>query len=289
MEAGLNTSNSSISSWVDSCQKAAVDLSMRAKDRGLPLVLCLSGSIKSQALLAVFQAAGVPFRALVVRYTDGANANEIDFITARCREFGIPVETNFLNFDNFLHSGEALALAKRYRCAQAEFLLAHCLLEWRQGFLIFGYGLAHLERGQEPGYIPGLSKYAKDTPWYRCESSGELSLRTRVIREELPACVNFFAYSERQGETFLALPLLRDLIENRLVGKLTARSSLARILSAAWPLEPLLQDGNAESIAAKIYDFNFYLANIFAKESQVFKFRLDKFVAISEKSRVADI
>lgn len=106
----------------------------KANGVGAPLTLCLSGGIDSEVMALSFLAAGVPFRAVTLRFRNGLNDFDIENVTAFCDRHRI--ERSFIDLDviDFLESGRHLEFGRRYQCQSPQLAVHLWMLDQVAGY-----------------------------------------------------------------------------------------------------------------------------------------------------------
>ena len=260
-------SSNALKPWAQACVRAAQNFSSLAGEQGHPLWLCLGGGLKSQAMALSFLGAEVKFTAAILEFSCGGNAIDVTLATSFCRRNEIPFELIPFDLNRFFSDGSAFFLAQKMACTQSEFLPLHWLQAELPGTSVLGLGLPQLERGYEPDYISGVSPYRMEIPWYLCHTHAEARFSNR-----------FFALEAEQTGAFLANEIVSRLIQNKLHGKLSVKSSLMGIFSDEWNYD--FAHGDLElSQQSRFQELNFFLENKLPQNNLVTKSRLGDDVA----------
>jgi len=208
--------------------KAELIRNARSLYRQFPdLTLFMSGGLDSEMALQSFLSAGIVPKIATVRFPNDNNMHDIGpmmkFLTA------LGIEYSVIDFDpvDFVNSGECYDIGLKY---QAYTFYQQMLLKVAEQYSapMITIDEVELERPTSIDYETGdtssgwifLKKEDQDGVWRRFnEKTG------------IPALNNFYTYSPETILSFLDIPVVDDLVNNRIYGKLGWTSSKMKIYS----------------------------------------------------------
>lgn len=189
------------------------------------ITLFMSGGLDSEIALKSFLAAGLRPKLTTVRFPEGANDHDIGPMLKMVESMGL--ECRIINFDleKFVDSGECYEVAKKY---QAYSLYQQMLLRIAENFAspMITVDEVELEKIPSINWDTGKSTLG----WYFLKKEDQDGVWRRFNDiTGIPALNNFYTYSPESMLSFLDLPTVDDLINDRIFGKLGWTSSKLRI------------------------------------------------------------
>jgi hypothetical protein len=179
--------------------------------------VCYSGGLDSEFILHTFLHLGLPITPVILKTQ--YNAHDISYATQFCDAKNLKYTLLELDFDKFVQSGKLLEI-----CVDAKTGPGNAVLLWLytqiDGSVLTGEGDQILFRN-------------KDNPqWYIYEDEND----TRIIdfrrKHNIEGPPQFqSSYTCEQTLSYLLDPVVVDLVNNRIPGKLSNVSSKARIYS----------------------------------------------------------
>lgn len=218
--------------WRESNRLAAREIAHRMPH---PIWIMLSGGTDSEACLRTFVEEEIPVRVATLRFKGGFNRHDIEYAFSYSRETGQKLEVFDLNIEDFWNGLELYYIVDPIRCV-SPILAAHLwLANQLDGTPVMAQGEPHLKKKVTDNYIPGLSPYGNE-PWYLIESERLCSLYSHFILTGKPAVPGFYQYLPEQTLSFLRNnPILGDLVQNKIEGKLGTRSSKNQMVRQFYP------------------------------------------------------
>lgn len=202
-------------------------------------VVYLSGGMDSEIVARSFLAAEVPFRAATLRFKYGLNDHDFYYAERFCRDHQIDHEIVTLDVVKFFNGPDALRLAQMTESVSPQFLTTMWLMEQIDGNPILGSGECYLVKRNSSDYIPRWDDYTisdnlRPTPgisyWDLWEKEKVSCLYRFLERTSRPGVAGFFQYSAEIVYSYLNLPLIRQLINN----KIPATISTAKLKNPIW-------------------------------------------------------
>ena len=191
------------------------------------LTVFMSGGLDSEMALQSFLSAGVVPKLATVRFPNDNNMHDIGPTMRMLDQMNLPY--TIIDFDptEFVNSGECYEIGLKY---QAYTLYQQMLLKIAENFNapMITVDEVELEKTISLDYNSGqiheewvfLKKEDQDGVWRRFND-----------KTGIPALNNFYTYSPESMLAFLNIPVVDDLISNRIPGKLGWTSSKMKIYS----------------------------------------------------------
>ncbi|MBC87477.1 MAG: hypothetical protein CL677_09910 [Bdellovibrionaceae bacterium] len=115
-------------------QRAARSIAKAAETYDLPIVLCLSGGIDSEAMATAFLHEKIPFKAATLVFDDQLNHHDTDSAIAFCKENSIEHELHQINILQFYEKDRHIEYGYKYRCQSPQLATHLYLLDHITGF-----------------------------------------------------------------------------------------------------------------------------------------------------------
>jgi hypothetical protein len=206
-------------------------------DRHPDAYLLFSGGADSEVALRAFLDAGVPIRAVTVRYAKDLNQHDIRYAIDACAALGVEHQILDLDLQNFVDSGECDRLAQIACCPAPEVTISMWASEQVEGTPVVGQGECYLAKDVPGSFVSGLSPY-DDEPWVLLEREWVASWYRFFVNTGRPAVPGFFQYTAEQILAFLNDPEIAALTANQRPGKLSTLSSKLAVYRRYYDLKP---------------------------------------------------
>ncbi len=208
--------------------KAELIRTARILNRKYPdLTLFMSGGLDSEMALQSFLSAGIIPRIAVVRFPDDKNIHDIGPAMRMFDHMGLKYNVIDIDPEDFVMSGEAFEIGKRFQgYSFYQQMLMKVALKYNAPMITIDE--IELEKLPEVNWETGehrnrwvfLKKEDQDGCWRRfADATG------------IPALNNFYSYSPESILSFLQIPTVDDLVNDRIPGKLGWTSSKMKIYS----------------------------------------------------------
>lgn len=208
--------------------KAELIRTARILNRKYPdLTLFMSGGLDSEMALQSFLSAGITPRIAVVRFPDDKNIHDIGPAMRMFDHMGLKYNVIDIDPEDFVMSGEAFEIGNRFQgYSFYQQMLMKVALEYNAPMITIDE--IELEKLPEVNWETGehgnrwvfLKKEDQDGCWRRfADVTG------------IPALNNFYSYSPESILSFLQIPTVDDLVNDRIPGKLGWTSSKMKIYS----------------------------------------------------------
>ncbi len=187
-------------------EQAALDARYISETHGqLPIELCLSGGIDSEAMLQAFLHAKVPVRANFFRFENDLNLHDISTNLAIVEKLQIPRRIFDFQIINFFESGKFLEVAQKYECQSPQIAAHLWMLDHVDGLPCFaGNPIAPVWR---------------NSSWFFVGLPGELhsTYFKYFLINERPGIPWFFIYSPELIQSFIHLDCMRPYREKTIM------------------------------------------------------------------------
>jgi hypothetical protein len=208
--------------------KAELIRTARILHRKYPdLTQFMSGGLDSEMALQSFLSAGITPNIVVVRFPDDKNLHDIGPAMRMLSHMGIPYKVIDFDPDKFVMSGEAFEIGARFQgYSFYQQMLMKIALDYGAPMItIDEIELEKLpsinwETGEHVDRWVFLKKEDQDGCWRRFNDA-----------TGIPALNNFYSYSPESILSFLQIPTVDDLVNDRIYGKLGWTSSKMKIYS----------------------------------------------------------
>lgn len=265
-----------ISSWREANRQACIDIAQKSSSQ---IYILFSGGTDSEICIRSFIEAEIPFKIATLRFTHGLNSHDLYYVEKLKQELNLPVSYFDLDILDFWESNDFYNLVDRIQCVSPILACHLWLADQLDGLPIIAQGEPHLKKEIPSDYIPGHSPYLP-SKWNLLESERLCSLYKHFSLQGRPAIPGFFQFLPEQIYTYLtANPLLQDLVQNKVIGKLGTRSSKNLMAQQFYPeLTPRQKFTGYEKIEEQHDKKRSELASRFPDSDQVFSFEYNELV-----------
>lgn len=194
------------------------------------IYILLSGGMDSEICLKSFVDQRIPVRTISLRFLDINQTEELSFIYKALDKFNI-AKHEFIDVEvkSLINSKEFFSISDPIRCVSPIIVLHLWLANQVSGTPVIAQGEVHLKKHISSDYVPGKSPY-EASEWYITESERLCAIYMNFILRKKPAIPAFFQYNVEQIYSYLTKnPILNDLVNNKIIGKLGTRSSKNQI------------------------------------------------------------
>ena len=199
------------------------------------LWILLSGGTDSEVCARAFLEAKIPVRFASLRYEDNLNRHDLFYAEKFARSVGQELHYFDLSVREFWGSSRLLDYVDPIRCVSPILACHLWLADQVPGVPIIAQGEPHLKKIISDDYVPGVSPYLP-SEWYLVESERLCSLYRHFVRKNRPAVPGFFQYTPEQIYSFcFHNPIMEELVNNRLIGKLGTRTSKNAMVAQFYP------------------------------------------------------
>lgn len=190
------------------------------------LDLFFSGGVASQVMLYSYLEAKIPVNIYIARYKNNLNARDYNTAARICAGMGLSFNTIDIDLEKFFEN-DAEAIFKKSFCIDTNNLLIMKMIEYSNGVPIIA--------NKEP-YIfrPALS-YDKKVDWNLKIFEDNLSIASYLLSCDRQGISNWFFYSPNILLSTFEHPTVKDLMSDKIYGKMSLLSSRCNMYKQYWP------------------------------------------------------
>jgi hypothetical protein len=188
-----------------------------------------SGGLDSEVVIAAFLQSGENFSVGHLRYIPEFNYHDTMWVYRFCRANGLDLKEYEINPVEFLSSETAFNTAVKDNARLMQMQLVTYLMDTVKDnyYPILGNGEPYLFREN-----PNPKEHSR---WIFRELEYMLPWYNHAMNNNIQSCPGFFQWSPEITLSFLLDPIMQDLVNNKLKGKVTSRSSKYPIYNSAFP------------------------------------------------------
>lgn len=186
------------------------------------LYLMYSGGVDSEFVLNVFLSLNIPITPVIIKL--GYNDHDVKYAFDFCTSKNLtPLVIDF-DFDTFVKSGKIVDIATQYKIAAYQLPSTFSVLTQLDGTIVMGsHGPAHIKKYNDV--------------WYLDEYEPIWTVLDYFKQNKLHGCPFFLIHRAEQYATFLNDPLMKELADNKIPGKLGSNSSKWIIYNKLAPFD----------------------------------------------------
>jgi hypothetical protein len=256
----------------------AKSLAVRAKALGKIPMVFYSGGLDSEMVVASFLESGENFSVGHLKYLPNYNSYDTEWVNRFSKKHNLDLKEFTVDTINFLTDSKTFnhAVKNNARFITNQ-LVAHLMdLVKNEYYPIIGNGEPYLFRENTNPNEPSR--------WIFKELEHMMVWYNHAVNNKIESCPGFFQWSPEITLSFLLDPIIKNLVNNKVQGKITSRSSKYYMYNNAFPeynfeirrkymgnetiSKSLLNHINSKLTACNFYDKNSsysYEYNIFLK------------------------
>ena len=193
---------------------------------GNNLDLLFSGGIDSEVVLRVYTILKLPINVHIFKYENDLNIREFTQATKICQELGITPHVRNFNVKKFFEN-DAESIFKKVYCNSSGWLPHMKMTEELDGIPVFGSGDPYWKRLSTDWTRPSEWLFEID------EGAKAWSIYHKTIGRD--AICDWYEYSPEIILSHMKLPRIKNLISDKIKGKLSSFSHKALIHQDIWP------------------------------------------------------
>jgi len=192
-----------------------------------PFDVCLSGGTDSEVVVRTFKSAGIKHNTFIFKLENDYNVRDVNNAVNLCNELNINYKIINFNLEQFFNT-EALELFNKTLLPMAGRLPRLKFIDYLDNIPIFCDGEPYWRRELE-------SDYSKKSKWlFQVHEDGySVSIYARSIGRTVIG--DWYEYTPEVLMSFKELPLIRQLLNDKLHGKISTNSSRAAVHKDIWP------------------------------------------------------
>ena len=211
------------------CHRAAQLIEASTDD--IPNIM-FSGGMESEVVVRAFRDMRVPFKVSILQFKKNLNLHDIAYAVAFCESREIEYDIIPLDIERFMEH-EVYDYCNRTQCPTPQLAPTMWLADQIDGLPILGSGEPYVAKRVPLDYVPGESPYLP-SPWYFQEKERIQAWYRHFIQQGRPAVPGFFQYTPELMYEFLTSKMVKKLVANEVVGKLSTVSTKSNIYHRAF-------------------------------------------------------
>ena len=185
------------------------------------LYLMYSGGVDSEFVLNVFLQLGIEITPVIIKLNPGYNAHDVKYAFDFCSSRGLKPLIIDMDFDHFVKSGAIVDLANKHKISTYQLPSTfHCLNKVEGTIIMGSHSLPHIAKDEDSGI------------WYVDEYEPIWTCLDYFKKNGLYGCPFFLSYTAEQYLAILQHPIMSQLANNQVPGKLGSNSSKCAILNS---------------------------------------------------------
>jgi hypothetical protein len=223
-----------------------------------PFDVCLSGGTDSEVVVRTFKSVGIKHNTFIFKLENGYNIRDVNNAVKLCDELNIPYNIVDFNVEKFFEK-EALGLFNRTLIPMAGRLPRLKFIDYLDNIPIFCDGEPYWRRNLE-------ADYEQKSQWMFQVHEDGYSVSTYAKSIGRTVIGDWYEYTPEIIMSYKELPLVKQLLNDKHVGKISTNSSRAAIHKDIWPTleyKPKLvgYEGMYNSVAHRPYFINSFYNN----------------------------
>jgi hypothetical protein len=190
------------------------------------LDLLFSGGIDSEVILRIYNDLKIPINVFIFRYENNYNYKEFNQALKVCESLNYKYTVIDFNLEKFFEN-EAYSIWSKVNCKGCGWLPHMKMTEYLDGTPIIGSG--------DPYWIRTSRDLTTSYPWVFEIDEGAKAWTVYHKHIGRQVVADWYEYSPEIIISHLDLPLIQDLINDRIPGKLSSFSSKSVIHKQIWP------------------------------------------------------
>jgi len=190
------------------------------------LDLLFSGGIDSEVILRIYHDLKIPINIYIFKYENNYNHREFNQAIKVCESLNVKYKVIDFNLEKFFEN-EAHDYWTKVNCRGGGWLPHMKMTEYLDGIPMIGSG--------DPYWVRSSRDLENKYPWYFEIDEGAKAWTVYHKTINRPAVTDWYEYSPEMIISHLNLPLIQDLINDRIPGKLSSFSSKAVVHKQIWP------------------------------------------------------
>lgn len=190
------------------------------------LDLLFSGGIDSEVVLRIYNDLKIPINVYIFKYENDYNQYEFNRATKICDSIGVSYKVIDFNVQQFFEN-DAYDIWKKVHCRGSGWLPLMKMIDYLDGTPIIGSG--------DPYWVRASDDWSTPQPWKFELDEGAKAWTAYCRSINRPAMSDWYEYSPELIIAHTNLPLIQDLINDRMLGKLSSFSSKSVVHKQIWP------------------------------------------------------
>lgn len=251
------------------CIRTAQKIRQSTKD---PIHIMFSGGVDSEVVLRSFVAAKIDVTAAILRFKNDLNIHDISWAVITCENLNIPYRFYDLDILDFWKN-RALEYAEPTYCVTPQLISTMWLVDQIEGYPVMGSAECLFVKEVPTDYRPGISPYEK-SEWSLWEKEKIAAWYRHFIVRAREGCPGFYQYTPEIMLSYINDPIVQDLINDRIVGKLSTESSKLRIYQQHFDLISRPKYTGFEKLQSEDAFYRDQLKKTFPNCDQIYKTKI---------------
>lgn len=206
------------------CIRTAKKIRQSTKD---PIYVMFSGGVDSEVALRSFVEAQIEVQAAILRFKNDLNIHDISWAIVICEALKVPYKIYDLDILDFWKN-QALKYAEPTYCVTPQLISTMWLVDQIDGYPVMGSAECLFVKEVPEGYKPGISPYPR-SDWSLWEKEKIAAWYRHFMVRNRDGCPGFYQYTPEIMLSYLQDPFVQDLVNDKLIGKLSTESSKLKI------------------------------------------------------------
>jgi hypothetical protein len=172
-----------------------------------------SGGLDSEFSLGVFLSLGIEVVPVIIKLNPHYNDFDINYAFEFCKSKNLNPVVIDIDFDHFVKSGKMLALAKKYKAELYHRSATIDAITKLDGTVVMGDN------------EPYISKDQQTNKWNFTLHEHDYAIVNLYEQNNISGTPHFGCYTPEMTLSFLTEPVIQDLANNNIMGKLSSNSS----------------------------------------------------------------
>lgn len=190
------------------------------------LDLLFSGGIDSEVVLRIYKDLKIPINVYIFKYENNYNHYEFNRAIKICESIGVSYKIIDFNVKKFFEN-DAYDIWSKVHCKGSGWLPLMKMLDYLDNTPIIGSG--------DPYWVRSSRDWTTTHPWYFEIDEGAKAWTVYCNSIDRKVVSDWYEYSPELIISHTNLPLIQDLINDRLPGKLSSFSSKSVVHKQIWP------------------------------------------------------
>ena len=216
-------------SFRTACIDTAIELSEKATQANKKPLIFFSGGIDSEAMIYSFLLSKKDFSVAHIKYGPNLNEHEYEYVRKISEKYNLDI--NFFEVDvmDYLSNPKTFDLAIRDNSILIELHLLSSITDKikEKFFPVLDHPGTYLCREDTNIDTPG--------PWFYKDYEHLMFYYNHCNNEGMPGCPSFYHWSPEILYSFLSDSLIKDLVNGRIPGKVTNRTSTLKLYQNTFP------------------------------------------------------
>jgi len=209
--------------FLEECKQVALEIESKKQGK---IYLMYSGGVDSEFVLNVFLMLGIEVTPVIIKLNPNYNTHDVTYAFNFCESKNLKPLIIDVDFDYFVKTGLIVDIAQQYKLATYQIPSTLNALKSLDGTIVMG---SHS--------VPHIAKKESNSIWYVDEYEPIWCCLEYFRKNNLYGCPFFLAYTAEQYLAYMQSPIMTDLANNKIPGKLGSNSSKWRILNSLAPFD----------------------------------------------------